>query len=231
MFDIMKDLKENIQKNNIKKLVLSVVLGMFCYCINNAMEKENDENETINNILIEMLQRQTEINKAKEEIKDYGKKIYAQINEDGKVTKGKVIEFIRNQYTLIEEEKKKKENKEEEGPQEEKDIEGDIKILEQYFHLENKEDKYECTEDNFTEIFWEVVDIKKENIEGINEIELEKIIGYFQTIIEAEKITSKDFQGYYDLKKKSKSQYEEILKEIMKDCYCKEEEVGIKINF
>jgi len=120
VFDIMKDLKENIQKNNIKKLVLSVVLGMFCYCINNAMEKENDENETINNILIEMLQRQTEINKAKEEIKDYGKKIYAQINEDGKVTKGKVIEFIRNQYTLIEEEKKKKEKKKKKGQKKKK---------------------------------------------------------------------------------------------------------------
>ena len=34
----MKDLKKNIQKNNMKKLLLSAVLGMFCYCTNNAAE-------------------------------------------------------------------------------------------------------------------------------------------------------------------------------------------------
>ena len=98
----------------MKKLVLSVALGMFCYCTNNAMEDpqpekhEPEKNKEIKEVLTVMLESQVGINKAREEIKDYGKKIYAQINEDGKVTKGKVIEFIRNQYTLIEEEKKKK---------------------------------------------------------------------------------------------------------------------------
>ena len=111
MFDIMKDLKENIQKNNIKKLVLSVVLGMFCYCINNAMKEEDEkeeENKKINAVLIEMLKSQAAINEARGAIKKYGGKIYIQIQEEGKVTKRKVINFIRNQYTLMEEEKKKR---------------------------------------------------------------------------------------------------------------------------
>ena len=43
----MKDLKENIQKNNMKKLVLSVILGMFCYCTNNAMHYDRRSNNDI----------------------------------------------------------------------------------------------------------------------------------------------------------------------------------------
>ena len=214
MFDIMKDLKENIQKNNIKKLVLSVVLGMFCYCINNAMKEEDEkeeENKKINAVLIEMLKSQTVINEARGAIKEYREKIYIQIQEEGKVTKRKVINFIRNQYTLMEEEKKK-ENVEEEGPQEEKEIEGDIKILEQYFHLENKEDEYECTEDNFTEIFWD----KAEGINedgGIEKNGLPKIILYFTTIVKAEKTISQLFQEYYNVKKNEKKNEKKKTKE------------------
>ena len=32
----MENLKANIQKKNIKKLMLFISLGMFCYCSNNA---------------------------------------------------------------------------------------------------------------------------------------------------------------------------------------------------
>ena len=41
----MKNLKENIQKNNMKILAISAVLGMFCYCANNAAENNEEEEE------------------------------------------------------------------------------------------------------------------------------------------------------------------------------------------
>ena len=50
MLDIMEDLKENIQKKNMKKLVLFTSLGMFCYCLNNGMEELSDNNNNINKI-------------------------------------------------------------------------------------------------------------------------------------------------------------------------------------
>ena len=53
----MKELKENIKKNNMKKLVLSVTLGMFCYCANNAMKKKIE----IDDVLMTMLKGQTNI--------------------------------------------------------------------------------------------------------------------------------------------------------------------------
>ena len=48
----MKELKINIQKYNMKKLMLSTTLGMFYYSINNAsddlnqQEQENPENSS-----------------------------------------------------------------------------------------------------------------------------------------------------------------------------------------
>ena len=74
----MKDLKENIQRNNIKKIVLSVVLGMFCYCTNNAMEENGEEGQQIKEIidvLGNMIVNQVYIFNAKEAIKEKEKKI------------------------------------------------------------------------------------------------------------------------------------------------------------
>ena len=212
MFDIIKDLKENIKKNNMKKLVLSAVLGMFCYCTNNAMnpEPENNkpkENKEIKDVLAVMLESQVGINKAREEIKDYEKKIYNKISEVGKVTKKKVLGFIKNQFT--------------EEEQTGKEFQDDINKIEQYFHLEEQKDDYECTKENLTEIFWEKVetmsDEDKKEIGTEGELKIKK---YFQTIIDAEKAISKDFKKYYDAKKAQQedAKYEDILVEIMKDC-------------
>ena len=93
----MKNLKENIKKNNMKKLVLSAVLGMFCYCTNNAMNEGAEGPKptlgiiSISDALTVMLTKQVKINEAKEEIKAYEKEIYCQITENGKVTKKKVL--------------------------------------------------------------------------------------------------------------------------------------------
>ena len=213
MFDIIKDLKENIKKNNMKKLVLSVALGMFCYCTNNAMEDpqpekhEPEKNKEIKEVLTVMLESQVGINKAREEIKDYEKKIYNKISEVGKVTKGKVLGFIKNQFT--------------EEEQTGKEFQDDINKIEQYFHLEEQKEDYECTKENLTEIFWEKVetmsDEDKKEIGTEGELKIKK---YFQTIIEAEKAISEDFKKYYDEKKNKEEEKtdEDILKEIMNDC-------------
>ena len=205
----MKDLKENIKKNNMKKLVISVTLGMFCYCTNNAANEEPEappvEVKNIDDVLTLMLESRIKINKAKEEIKAYEKKIYFKINVEGKVKKGDVIAFIKQQYPTEEQNKK--------------EVKDDIEFLEQYFHLEEKKDEYECTKDNLTEIFWEKTE---EQVDTIVEDEENKIKAYFKTIIDAEKAISKAFKTYYEAKKEAKK--EEILKEIMKDC-CGEEAV------
>ena len=210
MFDIIKNLKENIQKNNMKKLVLSIALGTFCYYTNNAAKADPqaapnpEENKEINAVLIEMLKHQVEINKAREEIKDYGKKIYFNIKEEKTVTKKEVITFIKSHYPLIE-------------GKTAKEYENDIKIFEQYYHLETKNEEDECTKDNLTEIFWEET---IELVDVIYEKEKKKIKAYFKTIIDAEKAISEAFQEYYDVKKKEKkdTQYEDILKEIIDKC-------------
>ena len=81
----MKDLKENIQKNNMKKLVLSAVLGMLCYCTNNAMDPQENENQEDDQIYIEeilggMLLGQEKIKNKKKKITEEEKKnIYATI--------------------------------------------------------------------------------------------------------------------------------------------------------
>ena len=219
----MKNLKENIKKNNMKKLVLSAVLGMFCYCTNNAMNEGAEGPKptlgiiSISDALTVMLTKQVKINEAKEEIKAYEKEIYCQITENGKVTKKKVLKFIKKQYTTVEQEGKK-------DQQENKDIQGNIEILEQYFHLkeiENESD--ECSEKNLTEIFWEIVEVKPENDdEDIQEDGVKKIKAYFKTIIDAEKAISEEFKKYYDTKMqiKGKEQKEgQVLEEIVKECY------------
>ena len=61
----MKDLKENIQKNNMKKLVLSVILGMFCYCTNNAMNEGEEEEEKLQQIQNVILDSHIRIHNAK----------------------------------------------------------------------------------------------------------------------------------------------------------------------
>ena len=214
MFDIIKDLKENIKNNNMQKLVLSVALGMFCYCTNNAMEDpqpekhEPEKNKEIKEVLTVMLESQVGINKAREEIKDYEKTIYCRISEETKVTKKNVLDFIINLYTQDE--------------QKQKEFNDDINKIEQYFHLEKiKEEEEECTKDNLTEIFWEKVetmsDEDKKEIGTEGELKIKK---YFQTIIEAEKAISEDFKKYYDEKKNKEEEKtdEDILKEIMNDC-------------
>ena len=210
----MKDLKANIQKNNIKKLVLSAVLSMFCYCTNNAMKNKVKTNEYINDVLIYMFLGQQNILVSKETINKHKKSIYFKIKEeDGTVKKGRVLEFIKNRFT----------NKE----QEQEGFDDDIKKIEQYFHLEEiKNDNDECNEGNLTEIFWskegEVGEIEKEDENDIKT--------YFDTIINAEKQTNEAFKKYYKMKKtkNQETQDEEILKEIMKDC-CGNEKKGYDI--
>ena len=63
----MEDLKENIQKKNMEKLVLSAALSMFCYCSNNAstpqtteLLNENQGNNNNNTTNIENTKKKTE---------------------------------------------------------------------------------------------------------------------------------------------------------------------------
>ena len=217
----MKDLKKNIQKNNMKKLVLSAVLGIFCYCTNNAMEEEEEEEEeeiiNIGKVKNAIINIQIDICNAKVEILPYEKKIYSTIAEGGKVIKKKVLEFITNLYTTDE--------------QNQKGFDDNINKIKQYFHLEEKkEENDECNEGNLTEIFWEKVEEGEAGEIGaaINENEKEQIKQYFNTIIKAENNLSTVFKSYYNAIKTQKekaneaAKYEDILGEIMKKC-CGEE--------
>ena len=199
MFDIIKDLKENIQKNNMKKLVLSVVLGMFCYCTNNAMIT------SINDVLLTMLIGQTNISKAKNRIGKHKKKIYSTIkDEDEKVKKGKLLEFIKNQFT--------------EEEQKEAEFENRIRRIEQYFHLKEKNENDECTEKNLTERFWVVAKDENEKIKEVNE----EIKQYFVTIDNVESDIDDAFKEYYEAKKARKKDVENVedvvIEEIMQEC-------------
>ena len=229
----MKELKENIQRNNIKKIVLSATLGMFCYCINNAMEEENDEKEEKNEGIIEVLNIMTKgqvyISQAKEDLKNYEKKIYHAIKgKEEKINKKNVLDFIKNIYTT-------------EGQQQKDFDNDDIKTIEQYFHLDKLALTDECKDENLTETFWtapetnkgiqEEIIIQDENKEEEEEGEKELIRAYFNTIIAVEKETSEAFKEYYAMKKKQKpkAQDEDILKEIMEDC-CGEKKQGDKVT-
>ena len=197
----MKDLKGNIQKNNMKKLVISAFLGMFCYCSNNAMKKQIK----IDDVLMTMLEGQINIFNAKNEIGKHKKKIYSTIkNEDGKVKKGKLLEFIKNQFT--------------EEEQKETEFENKIRRIEQYFHLEEKGKEAECTKDNLTERFW--VDNENKN-EKINKVE-DEIKQYFVAIYNAESGIDEAFKEYYEAKKAEKKDVENVedvvIEEIMEEC-------------
>ena len=221
----MKDLKENIKKNNMKKLVLSVALGMFCYCTNNAMdeepEEENPEEEgeitDIKKVLVTMLFGQMDIEIAISNILlDTREKIYSAIKKEEKeVTKKNVLDFIINIYTQDE--------------QNEKGFQDNINKIEQYFHLEEiKNDNDECNEKNLTETFWTETEAEEDIKDALTTEETTKIKEYFNTIIKAENDLSTVFKSYYNAKKKKKekaneaAKYEDILGEIMKDC-CGEE--------
>ena len=197
----MKDLKENIKKNNMKKLMLSAVLGMFCYYTNNAMEKPIDINEVLNTILL----CYNDIVKTRKAIKDVEGKIYATIKDNkGKVKKEQVLQFITNQLT--------------EDEQNENEFQDNINKIKKYFHLEDKKDDDECTKDNLTEIFWD--EAKKDETEKINE-ENDLIRNYFKAIKDDESRISIRFKKYYEEKKTKKGKEktkEEIIEEIMNEC-------------
>ena len=215
MFNIIKNLKANIQKNNMKILAISMALGMFCYCTNNAAEKPIK----IDDVLMTMLEGQMDIKIAIGKILlDTRKKIYSKIKDhEKKVKKKKVSNFIKEQIVS-------------EGKNDAM-LQNDMKILEQYFHLEEiKDDNDECNEGNLTEIFWDNVE-EEENGE-IEVKEGEGIKVYFQTIIDVEKAISKAFQEYYAAIKANHQDkvYEDILKGIMKDCCGAEEISNLETN-
>ena len=222
----MKDKKENIKKNNMKKLVLSVALGMFCYCTNNAMdeepEEENPEEEgeitDIKKVLVTMLFGQMDIEIAISNILlDTREKIYSAIKKEEKeVTKKNVLDFNINIYTQDE--------------QNEKGFQDNINKIEQYFHLEEiKNDNDECKDENLTETFWEKVEEGEAGEIGaaINEDEKKTIKQYFNTIIKAENDLSTVFKSYYNAIKTQKedAKNEDILGAIIKDL-CGDEKTG-----
>ena len=219
----------------MKKLVLSVVLGMFCYCTNNAMEEEEvvvdneeqkEENKkeappvevkNINYVLNSMIHCQMTILEAKLKIMlaQQSEKIYSTIKdqEEGKVTKKNLLNFIQNQIST-----KDKTNEE---------LKDDIKILEQYFHLKERGEDDECNEGNLTEIFWEngeEGDVEEEKIEDV----VDEIKNYFTIIIAIEKKISANFKEYYEAKKAKKEGVENVedvvIEEIMQECCGKETE-------
>ena len=212
----MKDLKENIQKNNMKKLMLTAVLGMFCYCTNNAMEGNEEEEpqiEEIIDVLGNMIEGQVIIFNAKEAIKEKGKKIYTTIKDkSGKVTKGNLLNFIKEKFDADDKES----------------FTVGIGFLEQYFHLEKIKENDECTKDNLTEIFWEVQEVD-ETIDKTDE----EITEYLIQIATSERIIRECFQEYYEIKIKEgkKKKKEEIIDEIMNECYKENENNDPNTNF
>ena len=208
----------------MKKLMLSVVLGMFCYCTNNAAEiPQPVKVKDINFVLNFMIQGQKMILSAKLKMLAQSKKIYSTIKdqEEGKVKKNKLLNFIQNQIST-------KDKTDEE-------LKDDIKKIEQYFHLEEiKEDNDECNEGNLTEIFWEKGeegDVGEEKIENV----VDEIKIYFMTIILIEKTISKVFKEYYDAKKAKKEKVENVedvvIKEIMQECCGKETDGDMPTKF
>ena len=193
----------------MKKLVLSAALGMFCYCTNNAMIKKIDINEVLNNILLGY----NYIVKTRKTIQGEEEKIYATIKDnEGKVKKGQVLQFITKQFTKEE--------------QNEKEFQDGINNIKKYFHLEDKKNDDECTKDNLTEIFWD--EKQKEETQKIDEGN-ELIREYFKAIMGVESRISMCFKKYYEEEKAKKGKEktkEEIIEEIMNEC-CKGEGEGV----
>ena len=211
----MKDLKKNIQRNNMKELVLSAALGMFCYCSNNAMEKPIK----IKYVNFTILSSQVSIYNAGVDINKYKKKIYFAIEEGGKITKKKVLQFIINLYTTDE--------------QKEEEFGDKINTIEQYFHLDLKKEDDECKNEDLTETFWTAPKTELEAQGALTGEEKKIIKKYFNTIIQEENKISEDFKKYYKAKEEEnkKAKYEDILKEIMKDCCGTEQGGDIVTNF
>ena len=227
----MKDLKENIKKYNMKKLVLSAVLGMFYYCANNAMEHKEEEKKekiTINEVLITMLECQNNINEAKNAIKKLEPRIYSTIKDkDGKVKKEKLLEFIKNQIKNIKNKNTTKYTKYNR-------LKFTMKKIEKYFHLEEKEKDYECTKDNLTEIFWNNEQKKEtQKIKG----PITAIQRYFIRIASNEAKINNTFKEYYKAKKTAKEVgggeevENKVIEEIMQECCGKEEGGDIPTKF
>ena len=214
----MKDLKKNIQKNNMKKLVLSVTLGMFCYCINNATMSQKTT-KPIDDVLKKMIIYQDIILRFKEKIEKGVKgKIYSAIKgKEEKINKKNVLDFIKKHFTN-------------EKPTREDIDDDDINKIEQYFHLDKLGLMDECKKENLTEIFWTAPGNELGGEVALTDDDKNSIKDYFNTIIEMEKKTSWDFKEYYAMKKRQKpeAQDEDILKEIMKDC-CGNEKKGYNI--
>ena len=199
----------------MKKVMLSAVLGMFCYCTNNATDPNEEEKEIkdIDDVFDIMLINQIKIFNAKGAIKNYDKKIYFKMKgeEEEKINKKNVSDFIRNQIFSDE--------------QNEEGFEDEINKIEQYFHLEKLKLTDECNKENLTDIFWDNEALNYD----ITEEEKNDIKAYFMAIIQAEKQTSEAFKKYYEIKKEENkgAQDKDILKEIMKDCYGKKEQGDI----
>ena len=211
----MKELKENIKKHNMKKLVLSAVLGMFCYCTNNAMKKK-EKIIDIKEILTTILLGYNDIVKTRKAIEAEEGKIYATIKDvEGKVRKKQVLQFITKQFTKEE--------------QNEKEFQDGINKIKKYFHLEDKKNDDECTKDNLTEIFWnEEQKDETQKIDGVNKV----ISDYFKAIKDAESRISKNFKKYYEDKKAKKGEIKNVgdivIEEIMNECLgkTKAEDIG-----
>jgi len=214
----MKDLKENIQKNNMKKLVLSVALGMFCYCTNNAMKKK-EKIIDINEILTTILLGYNDIVKARKAINAEEGKIYATIKDnEGKVKKVQVLQFITKQFTKEE--------------QNENEFQDGINKIKKYFHLEDKKNDDECNEGNLTEIFWnEKQKDETQKIDGENDI----IRNYFNAIKDGESIISKKFKKYYEEEKTKKGKVKNVenivIEEIMQKCLGETKTENIENDF
>lgn len=103
----MENLKENIQKKNMKKLVLFISLGMFCYCSNNASTLTKatqdvpikEDQAMLSDKLKQKTKEQSEEKKReidKKEIKKRERKIERYKGEIKKL-KGEIIEILKKE--------------------------------------------------------------------------------------------------------------------------------------
>lgn len=106
----MENLKENIQKKNIKKLMLFISLGMFCYCSNNASTLTKatqdvpikEDQAMLSDKLKQKTKEQSEEKKRginKKEIKKRERKIERYKGETKKL-KGEIIETLKKEEEI-----------------------------------------------------------------------------------------------------------------------------------